>query len=89
MYQIFALQFVTVAKLQVWSSSKVILWLGSPHREELRYRGAAAGRLRSTAPEPGSFHLAAPVRMQTVLGITEAVTPHVTGRTAVGLRSAL
>lgn len=27
-YQIFTLQFIPVAKLQLWSSNKIILWLG-------------------------------------------------------------
>ena len=33
--QIFTLQFVIAAKLQLWSSNKIILWLGSPQHEEL------------------------------------------------------
>ena len=30
-YQIFSLQFITVATLQLWSSDKIILWLGGHH----------------------------------------------------------
>ena len=30
-YHIFTLLFITAAKLQLWSSNKIILWLGGPH----------------------------------------------------------
>jgi hypothetical protein len=34
-YQIFILQFITVAKLQLGSSNEIILWLGVTTHEEL------------------------------------------------------
>lgn len=49
-YQIFIIRFVTVAKLQLWCSNVVILWLGrSPQHEGLYRWGPALGALRTKA----------------------------------------
>ena len=56
MCQIFTLWFITVAKLQLWSSNENI-WMDSPQHEELYKKITALGRLKSTAlGEPGMLN---------------------------------
>lgn len=50
--QVFTLGFITVAKLQLWSSNEITLWLGgSPQHEGRYHRVLALGRLRSPISE--------------------------------------
>jgi hypothetical protein len=53
----FTLWFVTVAKLQLWSSNKNNLWLESLRQEELYWKVEALRRLRTTALEKASYML--------------------------------
>lgn len=48
-YQILILRFLTAAKLELWSNNEIISWLWSPEHEELYWKLAELGRLRSTA----------------------------------------
>jgi hypothetical protein len=41
--------FLTVVKLQLWSSNEMILWLGGHHNMRNCYRVSALGRMKTTA----------------------------------------
>ena len=50
-YQKFILQFIKQQNYSYEVAMKIMLWLGSPQHEEMHYRVAALGRLRTTVPD--------------------------------------